>query len=66
MDTKIKVVSSEYKYSPDLSICINIETDIEDVDLSELKSDITSFKEYLLERYYKKDEKKAWYKFWKK
>jgi len=64
--SEAKIVESVYKYDPEFNVNITCGTDVQDIDITELKTDIQAFKQYLLDRYYKKDETKAWYKFWKK
>lgn len=67
LTNKIRILESEYKDNPTFEIYISCETEMFDINITELNEDILSFKEYLIQRYYKKnDNKKAWYKFWKK
>lgn len=66
MDNTIKILETSYQRVPTFSIFISCETEIIDIDITELRTDIQKFKEYLVDKYYKKDEKKDWFKFWKK
>lgn len=61
----IKIYDHELRREPSFYVFVNCETEIEDINFNELKSDIIGFNKYIVERYYK-NEKKDWFKFWKK